>query len=111
MNEQTQEACSHEKEGLTCTSITSQYADVSVPLKLKPYAVVGKLATECCGDPVIALRQCQGVNCSCGCEITITQTVCIRIPVKYGVEADISDTAILCKKNLNCPNIGINVGY
>lgn len=111
MNEQKQEACSREKESLTCTSITSQYADVSVPLKLMPYAVVGKLVTECCGEPVVALRQCQGSSTSCGCEITITQVVCTRIPVEYGVEADVGDTAVICKKSLNCPGNCANGGY
>ncbi|MEG1633942.1 MAG: hypothetical protein RR314_07825 [Oscillospiraceae bacterium] len=96
-NEQAREGCA-----FTCTSVTSQYADVSVPLKLKPYALVGKMTTECCGEPMFALRPCQGAGGSCGCEITITQTVCIRIPIEYGAEADVGDTTTACRRNSNC---------
>lgn len=110
MNEQPQESCVDVRENLTCTVVTSQYADVSVPMKLKPYANVGELVTECCGEPVIALRSCQGANCSCGCEITITQTICIRIPMEYGTETDVGDTTAICKRNPNCASTGANIG-
>ncbi|MEG1501163.1 MAG: hypothetical protein RR396_04335, partial [Clostridiales bacterium] len=105
---QTRESCVHEKKSLTCTSITSQYADVSLPLKVKPYAIVGKLEAECCGEPIVAVHPCQGANCSCGCEITITQTVCIRIPVEYGADANTGDITAVCKRNQCCPNTGTN---
>ncbi|MEG0036222.1 MAG: hypothetical protein RR147_03815 [Oscillospiraceae bacterium] len=107
MNELVQELCGCERENLTCTSTTSQYADVSVSLKLKPYAIVGKMSTECCGEPVIALRPCG--SGSCQCEITITQTVCVRIPIEYGTEADIGETKTNCKKNCGCGDGGTSI--
>ncbi|MEG1661383.1 MAG: hypothetical protein RR332_02610 [Clostridiales bacterium] len=109
MNEQMQESCIREKEKSTCTSVTSQYADVSVPLKLNPYAIVGNLVTECCGEPIVSLRSCQDGNCSSGCEITITQTVCIKIPLTYGAEADSGDITVICKRRTNCGGNNINV--
>lgn len=111
MNEQPQALCAEKQQPITCTSVTSQYADVSVPLKLSPYANVGALVTECCGEPVLALRPCQSGNCSCGCEITITQTICIRIPIEYGTAADVGGTTAICKKNCNCASAGVMLGY
>ncbi|MEG1771828.1 MAG: hypothetical protein RR352_00885 [Clostridia bacterium] len=90
---------------MTCSSVASQYADVSVSLKLKPYAILGKLATECCGEPMITTRSCQGANSFCGCEITVTQVICIKIPIEYGTDANIFDTSAVCRK---VPNLSTN---
>ncbi|SHK44175.1 hypothetical protein SAMN02745243_02955 [Hespellia stercorisuis DSM 15480] len=100
--EHTQESCGHQKECSTCTSVTSHYAAVSVPLKLHPYATVGELEMECCGEPVITLRPSQGTNSSCGCELTVTQTICVRIPLEYGTTADVGETSAICKSKPNC---------
>lgn len=104
MEEQMQGACVGQKENPTCTSMSTYYADVSVPLKVMPYAVVGTIKTECCGDTTISFRSNQGTGCTCGCEITITQTLCIRIPVEYGTTADAGDTCVVCKKSQNTCN-------
>ncbi|MEG0144933.1 MAG: hypothetical protein RR739_02590 [Clostridia bacterium] len=101
--------CACEQDGLNCTSVAAQYVDVSVPLKLKPYAIVGDLTTECCGEPVVSLRPCPGGNCCCGCEITITQTLCVRIPVRYGANADVGDATSLCLRAPHCVNPGNNL--
>ncbi|MEG0830641.1 MAG: hypothetical protein RSD88_08660 [Anaerovoracaceae bacterium] len=95
------EILSHNPKALTCTSVHSQCAEVSVPLELKPYATLGELETECCGEPIITLHQNQGSTCSCGCELTITQSVCIRIPLEYGTKADVGETTSCCKRTSN----------
>lgn len=102
MGTQTQEPCGSLKENLTCTSVSAQYADVGVPIKLRPSATVGNLETECCGAPALSIRPWQGENCSCGCEVIITQTICMRIPVIYDTVADIGEITVNCKKNSNC---------
>ncbi|MEG0369998.1 MAG: hypothetical protein RR593_08360 [Hungatella sp.] len=102
-----QESCTCPEAQVTCTGVSAYYADLSVPIKIRPYAIVGNLETVCCGDPIISCRTGQGNNGSCGCEITITQTICIRIPVEYGTLADIGDTCISCKKN----QVGCNSNY
>lgn len=102
MDESLQESCTHRIQSLTCTSIASQYADVDIPIKLKPYAHLGEIETECCGEPVIEMRQNHGRGC--GCEIVVTQKVCIRIPIEYGMAAHIGEIAASCKKNFSCNN-------
>ncbi|MEG2002785.1 MAG: hypothetical protein RR107_06815 [Clostridia bacterium] len=83
----------------TCSSESAQYATVSVPINLKPYGNVGNVKTECFGQPTVTFAPRQGVNGSCGCEIVITQTICIRIPIEYGTVAQIGSTCFNCKKN------------
>lgn len=102
MGNQAQEPCDRQNDGITCTNVSTQYADMSVPVRLKPYAIVGEVETECCGDAVITQRQCQGSVCPCGCEMTITQAVCIHIPIEYGTNAEIGDTVVVCKKTSGC---------
>lgn len=103
MEEQKQESCvSPNSDTSTCTNISTQHVDVGVPIKLKPYAIIGEVETVCTGNPVVSLRGGQGVNCchccGCGCEIMITQTIAIKIPVTYGTSADVGETIVNCKK-------------
>lgn len=101
MIQQPQDDCARQDKNFTCTSISSQYSDVSLPIKLRPYVSVGDLKTECVGEPIVALRASHNATCSYGCEITITQTICMSIPIEYGATADIGEAVANCKK---CPN-------
>lgn len=76
-----------------CTTVGLQYADISVPVELKPNAIIGKIKTECCGKPLIC---CKENSISNTCEITITQKVCIKIPISYSAAAIIGDVDIHC---------------
>ncbi|MEG1687102.1 MAG: hypothetical protein RR022_02945 [Angelakisella sp.] len=104
MVDATQTSCGDQKENTTCTSVSAQYMDVSVPIWLRPFATVGTLKTECCSEPVLSLRSCQGTNGSCGCELTITQTICVRIPVEYDTYAEVGEPLVCCKKSQPCCN-------
>ena len=75
-----------------CGKMACQYADVCVPIELKPNATIGKVETECCGDPYVLCRQKSGNMC----EILIKQRVEIRIPVTYSVIACIGENMIDC---------------
>lgn len=84
-------------------------AEVSLPVRLQPNAAIGEISTECCGEPVVTVRQFCGSRC--GCEIVITQTVCVSIPVEYGAEAQAGDPGVICRKSgcrvcLSCASAG-----
>lgn len=100
MDNEKKESCGCQNNQLNCTKITTQCADVSLPIKIKPYAVVGNIETECFGKPIVSLRSFQGMSCCNGgeCEITITQSICIKIPVEYGAITDVGSTTVHCKK-------------
>lgn len=79
-----------------CLRISTQMADVSLPVRLRPSAVIGEIRTECCCEPSVSVRP---LGCGrCGCEIVITQTVCISIPVEYGAEAQAGDPMVICRR-------------
>lgn len=67
-----------------CKKNAHQHADISVPIKLKPEAVLGKIEMECCGEPKF---ECKKESHDKECEIVLIQKVCIKIPVRYKIEA------------------------
>ena len=77
-----------------CSNTVFQYADVNASLEITPYTIIGKVQTECCGDPVVCCKK----NHACSsCEIIITQKVRIKIPISYGVTASKGEEKINCK--------------
>lgn len=94
------EDCRCECSGSTCQSTVAQFADLSLPVKLKPYALLGRASTTCCGDPVVTIKQ--SCSCTAGCEIIITQGICISIPVEYGTVIDPGELIVYCRKSPCC---------
>jgi hypothetical protein len=80
------------KKQKTCKKDVQTCSDISLPVKLEPVTIVGEIETTCCGEPHIICKN----NCENNCEIVITQTVCIVIPIEYGVKA------IQGKSNIKC---------
>lgn len=95
MDEHTEQICVCPDESVTCTSVSAQYADINIPIKAKPYASIGTVTTDCCGEPIVTVRQACGC---CGCEITITQSLCIKIPVVYGTTVEVGKFEVNCKE-------------
>ncbi|MEG0614416.1 MAG: hypothetical protein RR540_01570 [Oscillospiraceae bacterium] len=90
-----QDCCGFNSENI-CKNVATQYADISVPISLKPYSRVGEFKTECCGEPQVSYCKSQNGN---SCEILITQTVCVRIPLEFGTCTSIGETSFSCKNN------------
>lgn len=80
-----------------CPAVAYQSADVCVPVTVAPYASVGTAVTTCCGDPVVTEEtpSCAGRKNGV-CTFTITQTVCIEIPVYFGATATSRDAYVTC---------------
>lgn len=85
------------KKPKTCKKNVDQYADLSLPVKLEPVAIVGEITIECCGEPNIICKN----NCECHnnnyCEVVITQVICVTIPIEYGVNINAGKSNIKCK--------------
>ena len=88
-----------ECEDNVCKKIISQKADVNVPVEIKPTAEVGKIESECCGEPRIINDECED-----SCKITIVQTIRIKIPIKYNVSTNIGKSLVVCHANLLSPH-------
>lgn len=76
-----------------------QYADLCIPVEIKPEAVIGEIRAECCGRPNITCRE--KPYCKT-CEITIEQKIRIKIPIKYTASAKVGDVEIECSDNCSC---------
>lgn len=78
----------------SCVSTTAQYVDISLPVKIKPNACVGEVRTECVTEPRVSLYPSCGSRCAC--EIVITQTLLIRIPIEYSATAETGTPCAQC---------------
>ena len=81
--------------GETCPTTGYQTANVCVPVSVKPFAKPGKPVTYCCGDPVVCseITKCPG-STNARCDFTISQKLCIKVPVEFGAYTSIGETYI-----------------
>lgn len=72
-----------------CTALTYQSAEVSVPISVRPKVCTGIINTFCCGEPNISPSPYTIVcNSKPGnCSFTLTQNICIEIPIEISAEA------------------------
>lgn len=80
-----------------CPAVGYQQADVCVQVTVTPYATPGTAVTTCCGDPVVTAGDvpCGGKRKG-SCTFTMTQTVCVAVPVAFGAVATVGDTYVDC---------------
>ncbi|MGN1201949.1 MAG: hypothetical protein ACI4RF_01530 [Eubacterium sp.] len=83
--------CGCEKDG--CLKTSYHYADISVPIELKPKATLGKTVVECCGEPTV---ECSKKQCGNTCEVIVKQNISIRMPIYYEVDVSMGETSIDC---------------
>lgn len=77
-----------------CQSVVSQLVNICLPITVKPCATIGSIFTLCCGDPVIG-TECPGIPRG-SCAFTVSQVVCVAIPVNFGADATPGETHIQC---------------
>lgn len=81
----------------TCPATGYQTMSVCVPITVTPFSEAGPTKTKCCGDPVITpgIDTCMGIK-NGTCSFTISQDLCIAIPVAFGATAAVGDTYVNC---------------
>lgn len=84
-----------EPDNITCTKTAFQKANVSVPVVIKPYSYAGPTTTLCCNNPTIKNIRCTGTTEQV-CYFTITQEICIEVPIYFGAEAFMGMPLIDC---------------
>lgn len=84
-------------ESQTCPAVGYQSASICVPVTVTPFAQTGATVTKCCGDPVVTQGRevCSGVK-NGSCFFTITQDICVAVPVEFGAVATVGDSYINC---------------
>ncbi len=81
-----------------CETVTFQPATVCVPVTVTPLAIPGRTRTICCGDPVImpGAKRCPAGTRSCF--FTITQRICVEVPVAFGARTSVGEPQVDCKE-------------
>ena len=84
-----------------CSKISTQCVDVTAPVILVPTAVTGSPTVTCQGNPTVTCTtNADGTMCT----VTLTQQICVSIPVRYGVTMSCCDPTIACADK--CPGHG-----
>ena len=89
----------HEEEHeipAACNNVFYQTDLVSVPVKVVPYAKAGPCTTVCCGSPVVTPGDACLGEVGQMCEFTITQKICVKLPLHFGASVTIDKTKIQC---------------
>jgi len=80
-----------------CQTFTYQTATVCAPVVVTPVATPGTTRTICCGDPVITPgAQCPSTTRHC--YFTVSQRVCIEVPITFGATAEVREPRIECEE-------------
>jgi hypothetical protein len=84
-------------EDQSCPAVGYQSASVCVPVLVTPYATAGATTTKCCGSPVVTtgISTCAGIK-NGTCAFTISQDICISVPVAFGATATVGDAYVAC---------------
>ena len=80
-----------------CDVVGTQTVDICVPVTVTPSAVAGPIVVKCCGSAVIT----PGTNICPGspnpdCSFTISQRLCIEVPVEFDADANVGQTHVTC---------------
>ena len=80
-----------------CPATAYQTATVCVPVTVTPFANPQPTVTKCCGSPVVTpgRNTCEGTKKG-ACVFTISQEICVTVPVEFGATAEVGDTYVSC---------------
>lgn len=97
--------CQPEETGLSnaCNKIITQCVDVTAPVILQPTASLGTVTVTCQGAPSVSCVNDPSGTC---CTVTLTQQVCVTMPVRYGVTMSSGEPMISCAECGNNPPCG-----
>ncbi|MEG0864678.1 MAG: hypothetical protein RSE58_12485 [Clostridia bacterium] len=81
----------------TCPAIGYQTATICVPVTVTPFAKTGATVTKCCGSATVVpgRNTCGGIK-NGACSFTISQEICVAVPVDFGAVATVGDTFVGC---------------
>lgn len=82
-----------------CKKIITQCVDVTAPVILTPTASVGTVTVACQGAPCVS---CATDPCGTSATITLTQQICVTVPVCYGVGMNAGEPSISCAEGGPC---------
>ena len=81
----------------TCPANIYREVELCLPVAVKPFATVQNPTVRCCGGPIVHLsyEPCHG-RPDVDCSFTISQRICVAIPVEFGAEVETGMVHIEC---------------
>ena len=79
-----------------CNKTGTQCVDIAAPFALTPTASVGTVTVACQGSPSITCVTDASGSC---CTVTMTQQICVSVPIRYGVSLTAGEPTISCADN------------
>lgn len=76
-----------------CAKTGTQCVNVSTPVVLTPVADVGMVSVSCTGEPAAT---CTANAEGTACTVTLTQRLCVSIPITFGVDHTGGEPSIGC---------------
>ncbi|MEG1593157.1 MAG: hypothetical protein RR350_02020 [Oscillibacter sp.] len=76
-----------------CTKTVTKCVDIAARVVMSPTAVLGPTAVACQGGPTVT---CVVNSSGTSGTITLTQRVCVTLPVQYGVSVTGGESTIAC---------------
>ena len=100
------------EENQTCPTVAYQLSSVCVPVTVTPFAKAGMTTTKCCKKPTVTAGRyiCDGFK-NGQCVFTISQDICVEVPVEFGAVAAVGDTYVACNgasADEICPDCALN---
>ena len=79
-----------------CNKVGTQCVNITAPMTLAPTASVGTITVTCQGSPTVT---CVTNEEGTACTLTMTQQVCVSVPIRYGVTTTSGEATIGCADN------------
>lgn len=87
------------RPGTGCNKVATQCVDVAQLIALTPLAEAGTAVVTCQGTPSVT---CVTNDNGASCTLTVTQRVCVSVPIRFGAVADPADPTITCADDAPC---------
>lgn len=85
----------NQPEGDNCPATVSELMCIQADITVSPLVCVGDVCTYCCGAPVIGPCPTGEANLT-QCTFTVSQTVCVRIPLTFAADVAAEPTGVVC---------------
>lgn len=82
--------------GEKCPAVGYQKVGICAPVTVTPFARKGIAKTKCCGEPVVVSGACCPGKRNGTCTFTVSQVICVEVPVDFGATVSIGDAYVDC---------------
>jgi len=86
-----------------CHKTVTQCVDISAPVILQPTARLDTVTVACQGAPRVSCVSDPSGTCT---TVTVTQQVCVTLPIRYGISMSPSEPTITCAEGGSCSSCG-----